>query len=384
MITRRLNYNDLVIIENLINERWSQVKKRRNSTHNSILIDRIKKYLKLSIDIENKIDVGGLCQVLGSFDNNNNLIAFCTQKFWNELPVHYLGNMTTKPGISNLYNVGIMGLGECWEYAVKFAEDRNYFKWYWITEVRGWDKRENEWYNNCSAFRRYHVFIDSMYNKGEKGKYNYQNTMLGEYGANTQVAIKYAILKPFYLHNIHKEKGYLKSEFVPIQYKEEDRLMYKQVLDFKEIFESTKNELNMLVDKEYYKQYFPDIAKGKHIHFGAYDNNKLIGTSSMIKFFDSKKNRFKVYHLWSWTHPKYRRKKIWTNLMKCKANYINKHNWCEDNNTNVVATSFYDQRYANIGWTFAYDVNKIYKGKHVSKKVWYILWEDMKKCFNIL
>ena len=42
--------------------------------------------------------------------------------------------------------------------------------------------------------------------------------MLGEYGANSTVAIKCAILKPIFLHNIFKKKGYLKNDFVPLQY----------------------------------------------------------------------------------------------------------------------------------------------------------------------
>ena len=42
--------------------------------------------------------------------------------------------------------------------------------------------------------------------------------MLGEYGSNSSIAIKYAILKPKLLHNIFKEKGYLKDNFIPIQY----------------------------------------------------------------------------------------------------------------------------------------------------------------------
>ena len=37
-------------------------------------------------------------------------------------------------------------------------------------------------------------------------------------GANSTVAIKCAILKPIFLHNIFKKKGYLKNDFVPLQY----------------------------------------------------------------------------------------------------------------------------------------------------------------------
>lgn len=381
MITRRLNYGDLSKIINLINLRWLQVNKRRQSDHKKILIERIKNYIDLSISIDVTDKIAGLGQVFGSFNDDGELISFCTQKFWNELPFHYLGNMTTKPGISNLYNVNIMGLGKCWDYAVEFAEKKNYFKWYWITETRGWNKREEEWYNNSLSFRKYHVFIDSMYNKGEKGKYNYQNKMLGEHGTNTQVAIKYAILKPKFLHNIFKQKGYLKEDFIPLQYGnlKDEEIVYKEIKNFNEIFEVTKNENNMIVDKKYYEINFPDIAKGEYKHFGAYLNNKLIGTSSMVKYYDNDNKKKKIYHLWSWTHNEHRRKKIWLNLMKIKAKYINENNWCEDNTLNMVAVSKDDNRYKNIGWSEAYKIEKIYNNKPLSKIIWYSKWTNYQK-----
>ena len=69
-----------------------------------------------------------------------------------------------------------------------------------------------------------------------------------------------------------------------------DNIEYKIIENFDEIYEVLKDEENMIVDKNYYETLYNDISKGEHKHFGAYENNKLIGTSSMIKFFDSKKN----------------------------------------------------------------------------------------------
>jgi hypothetical protein len=218
MITRRLNLNDFEQIDELITIRWSQVKKRRPSKHDQILKDRIKNYLQISKDIENLKDISNLGQAIGCFDEKGILISFLTQKFTKARPIHYLGNMTVRPKISNFYNVKFMGLGKCWDMAVNFAESRNYFQWYWVTETKGWNKREQEWFKNSLAFKKYHIFIDSMYHKGEKGLFKYQNDMLGEYGANSTVAIKCAILKPIFLHNIFKKKGYLKNDFVPLQY----------------------------------------------------------------------------------------------------------------------------------------------------------------------
>ena len=101
-----------------------------------------------------------------------------------------------------------------------------------------------------------------------------------------------------------------------------DNIEYKIIENFDEIYEVLKDEENMIVDKNYYETLYKDISKGEHKHFGAYKNNKLIGTSSMIKFFDSKKNTDKIYHLWSWTNKEYRNKSIWLYLMKMKADYI--------------------------------------------------------------
>lgn len=384
MITRRLNYNDLDKIDELIDLRWKQVHKKRNSTHNITLKKRIREYILLSNNIDNNKNIEGLGQVFGCFDDEGSLISFLTQKFWRKMPIHYLGNMTVRPKVSNLYNIESIGLGKCWDDAVKFAESNKFYQWYWITEIKGWNKREEEWFKNSSAFKRYHIFIDSMYHKFEKGQFKYQNMMLGEAAiANTTVAIKYAILKPKFLHNIFQQKGYLKDDFIPIQYsnlhnEHDKQITYKEIKDFNEIVKVTKDESNMLVEKEYYQKNFPDIAEGEHKHFGAYENEKLIGTSSMIKYYDNEDNKKKIYHLWSWTQPNYRRKKIWLNLMKLKANCIKKNNWCEDNTLNIVTVSKEDTRYKNIGWLEAYEIDKTYKEKSLKKTIWYSLWKNYK------
>ena len=379
MITRRLNYDDFANIVNVINLRWAQVKKRRQSDHNKILIDRIKNYIDLSILINDVDDVSGLGQVFGSFDNQGELISFCTQKFFKSMPYFYLGNMTVKPNVSNLYNIKSTGLGKCWDDAVEFAESKNYFTWYWVTELRGWNHREQQWYDNCSAFRRYHTYIDSIYEKGENGKYKYQRDMIGEYGANTNIAIKYATLKPELKHLHFQNK--LKEKFIPLQYNtlsEKDRYVSEKVTfeerNREEINTLIKDENNMITGDSYYQKNFPDIAKGEHKHFVAIVNNKIVGTSSMTRFYHNETKKYRVYHRSSWTHPNYRHKKIWFKLMKYKAKYIKDNNWCDDNTLNFVAVSINDKRYKNIGWKF----HKQYKKDLYLKDIWYTYWKDYK------
>ena len=218
MIYRRLNYTDLTQIDELITLRWSQILKKRNSQHDIVLKKRIRDYIDLSVDIEKKDNIEGLGQVFGCFNKDGLLISFLTQKFWKSMPVHYIGNMTTRPKLSNIYNVKSIGLAECIDEVVNFAEYKKFYQWYWGTEVKGWNKREEEWFENSSAFRRYHIFIDSMYKQGETAKFKYQNNILGDYGSTSLIAIKYAVLKPKFLHNIFKQKGYLKEDFIPLQY----------------------------------------------------------------------------------------------------------------------------------------------------------------------
>ena len=158
-----------------------------------------------------------------------------------------------------------------------------------------------------------------------------------------------------------------------------DKIEYKIVENFNEIFEAFKDEENMVVDKEYYKKNFPHISEGEHKHFGAYLNNKLIGTSSMIKYFDTENKKKRIYHLWAWTHNEHRRKKIWSNLMKIKATYIEKNNWCEDNTLNIAALSKDDNRYKNMGWLEAYKIEKTYNNKPLYKIILYNYWKNYKK-----
>ena len=195
MIIRRLNITDIEQVSDLVNSRWSKVKlKRPESEHNQTLIDRIvKRYGALSIGIEKQNNLSGLGQSLGAFDDNKNLISVVTQYFDSTRPSYYIGNMVVRVGLSNLYNVESMGLAKCIDYCVEFAETKNYFQWYWISETRGWNFREEQWYKNCYAFRRYHVFIDSMYGVGDQPIYQYQKNMVGNNGANAKLSIKMAV-----------------------------------------------------------------------------------------------------------------------------------------------------------------------------------------------
>lgn len=220
MNVRPLTKNDVDAVIDLVNSRWDQIYKRRDSNHSNTLIRRLADtYVDMSQKLKTANHPGLLGQSLGAFDEDGKLLSAITQYFWKVEPVHYLSNMVVRPGVSTLYSVDAMGLAGCLDYAVQYAESKEYFKWFWTSETRGWNHREEQWFNNSSAFRRYHVFIDSMYKKGEQGMYPYQKTIVGKEGAGANMAIKMAVLKPELLHKYYQDKGMLKEEFAPLQYR---------------------------------------------------------------------------------------------------------------------------------------------------------------------
>lgn len=228
MNVRPLTLQDLDAVIDLVNSRWQHVNKRRDSTHDQVLIRRLAvDFPRFAMKLKSADHPGKLGQSFGAFDDNGQLVSAISQYFWDAEPYHYLSNMVVRPGVSNLYNVSAMGgLSKCVDMAVDFAETKEYFRWYWTSETRGWNHREEQWFNNSSAFRRYHVFIDSMYDKGDQGKFLYQKHIVGKAGAGARMAIKLAVLKPELIHKYYQDQGYLNEDFNPLQYRplsEEDK-----------------------------------------------------------------------------------------------------------------------------------------------------------------
>lgn len=388
MIIRRLNINDIEQVSDLVNSRWNKVKlKRPDSEHNQTLIDRIvKRYGALSIGIEKQNNLSGLGQSLGAFDNNKNLISVVTQYFDSTRPSYYIGNMVVRVGLSNLYNVESMGLAKCIDYCVEFAETKNYFQWYWISETRGWNFREEQWYKNCYAFRRYHVFIDSMYGVGDQPIYQYQKNMVGNNGANAKLSIKMAVLKPELLHIHYKNKGLLKEDFVPLQYKElkdEEKYVGKRIKIEETTLENLMQYETLLKDDDVMlnpEQYLNNVKNGEHKYFCAYINKKLVGTIAMVKYISDETNELTIYHRCSWTHKDFRKQGIWNSLWTYKLNYINNNKWSGDNMTHIVAVTPGDKRYELIGWKLLKTIPplKFHKEQHIFAQRWNYIKKTIK------
>jgi hypothetical protein len=195
-----------------------------------------------------------------------------------------------------------------------------------------------------------------MYGVGDQPIYQYQKNMVGNNGANAKLSIKMAVLKPELLHSYYKDKGLLKEDFVPLQYKElkdEEKYVGKRIkieettLDNLMQYETLLKDDDVMLNPDNYKDC---VKNGEHKYFCAYINKKLVGTIAMAKYISDETNELTVYHRCSWTHKDFRKQGVWNALWNFKLNYINNNKWCEDNTAHIVAVTPGDNRYESIGW----------------------------------
>lgn len=390
METRKLTPTDLDQIEDLVSSRWEHVRKRRQSEHDKTLINRLFEYSKNNT---HELPHLGCTYSYGAFDETGKLISAITQKFIKELPSCYISNMVVRPSVSNLYDVGSMGLAACVDEAVHFAESAEYFKWYWTTELRGWNHREEQWYNNCSAFRRYHVFIEKIFKRGEKTDFSFLSTMLGENGATADMAIKLAVLKPEFLHRYYQHKGILTEDFVSLQYRKLDQKdlyvnnwswikpinVTETTLEFFSQYKDQLDEGKILLDMSLYP---PHIALGEHRYFKAEIDGELAGLSAMTRYLDEDGKKNRIYHRAAYVFPKYRKQGVWRSLMKHKIKYMLEHNWPTDA-IHTVSVSYNDRRYVRDNWTLYKDTYQDFNdtGEVINfpRRIWISRWDNIKK-----
>jgi predicted GNAT family acetyltransferase len=392
MKSRKLLPSDLDSVRELVEARWATIRRRRDSDHDHELYSRISKFVTATAS-----QVEGSGQAFGAYDHNGVLISIITQRFWKSMPIHYISNMTVRPGISNLYDVAAMGLSACIDKAVEFAEQNEFFSWYWTTEVRGWDHRESQWYDNSSSFRRYHIFIDSVYKKGQQPRFEYQKLMLGEHGATANMAIKFAVLKPEILHNYYKKTGVIKADFEPRQYQAipehelrvplsaYDIQIEQCDLEFAMSLRDQLTEGNILIDPHEYPEY---IAQGQHVYFKAMINNEFAGISAMTKHASEDGTKIRVYHRMAYVDPKFRQQGVWLALMKHKIKYINANQWCDDSTWHSVSVAESDFRYKNHGWTLHAQNHQLVidaqgHEQYIPRCLYICKWSDLQNLYNV-
>lgn len=63
------------------------------------------------------------------------------------------------------------------DMAVKDAEKYGYTQFFWVTSTKGWNRREQFWYNYSDTFKRYNVFIENVIPAGEEPKFDYEKLL---------------------------------------------------------------------------------------------------------------------------------------------------------------------------------------------------------------
>lgn len=359
MKTRKLLPGDSEKIIDLVETRWSTVRKRRDSDHNEKLIVR---FLAAAENSGHEFGQLGEIYAYGAFNDDDQLVSAVTQRFWSSHDMHYISNMVVRPNTSMLYNVAEMGLASCIDQAIHFAEKIQFFRWIWITETRGWHHREEQWYNNCAAYRRYHVYIEDIIPKGQLPKFDWQIDMIGHDGAGATTAIKSASLKPEFRHRYFQSKKLIKGDFIDLQYRPlESKDLYINDITWSGDLVITETNL------EFYKEHsamllaehlivdpisYPDhIRHGEHRYFRAMKDNKLAGMSAMVLHKTEDGSAYRIYHRGSYTVPEFRRQGVWNALMRHKIKYMLDNGWNKTFPIHSVSASDTDTRYSGDGWT---------------------------------
>lgn len=359
MKTRKLLPSDSKKITDLVQSRWNTVRKRRDSDHDEKLITRL---LSATRNSDHELARPGEIYVYGAFDEDDQLISAITQRFWKSQDMHYISNMVVRPNTSTLYNVSEMGLASCLDQAVHFAEKIQFFRWIWTTETRGWNHREEQWYNTCAAYRRYHVFIEDIIPKGQLPKFDWQIDIIGEEGAGATTAIKSASLKPEFRHRYFQSKNLIKGDFIDLQYKpleskdlyindviwSNDLVITETNLDFFKVNSSRLLEGQIIVDPDEYPDH---IRHGEHRYFLAMKDNKLAGLSAMTLHKSEDGLSYRIYHRAAYVVPDFRRQGIWRAMMKYKIKYMLDHGWNKTFPIHTVSVSDKDSRYRRDSWT---------------------------------
>ena len=226
MITRLLTVEDANSIFQLMMKRYIQLTSANGD--NSRTMYNIDEQYKLFMDEHMNFKwVDGLPEKANSgraygIFKDNELVFIFTQKFSStRLPTWYVGNMITDPEWNSYYTVAT-GIAQCLDEAVTEAEKYGYTQFYWVTQTKAWNKREEIWYNASDTFKRYNVFIENIIPAGETSKFDVENMLMGYRTHPVNLAIKSAKIKPQLRHQHFQDRGLLKVDYVNLQEKKVD------------------------------------------------------------------------------------------------------------------------------------------------------------------
>lgn len=400
IIARQLNENDADALYNLLQARYSQLKKGKHNRSETIVDDQFNRYMTKYMYFE-WLDTGlphpdypG--RSYGVFNNEKLIAAFTQQLGTRRVRTYHFGNLITHPEINAYYDVSANGIAQAFDLAVEDAELNGYNSFYWLTAVKGWNHREEAWYNASRTFKRYNVYIENVVMPGEKPKFSYEWIIMGEELHNIPVAIKFAKLKPHLLHEKFQSAGLLKYDYVPLQEKNNNgnisflpkptgeklemttlvgdseitcrEISYDEIMRYENYFLD-----NLLpLSNDYYRE-MPNFENVEWHFYVAEKNGEPISFTGLGLQPDI--NR--IYHRSSMTMPGKENIGGWSTVWNYKINEIKRNGWSKDDTIHYVLTKHEDKRYHKRGWNVYNTKNVIIDGIEFEQTIWYKKWIDL-------
>jgi hypothetical protein len=183
MNPRVLKLDDKDKLRDLFLDRFSQ------SLGPQAIEEQFKHFTEQYLYAQNKYN-----NAYGLFDSDTLHMVIC-QKLSQQTPTGYISNMIVRPNFNKIYKVD-NGIAQCFDMAIEYAESLGYNEFYWYTVLKGWNKREETWYNSSKAFgMNYNIYIENIIPAGKRSKFDYENTLLGNKTYEVDLAIKSAKLK---------------------------------------------------------------------------------------------------------------------------------------------------------------------------------------------
>lgn len=433
IMVRQLNRRDSSQLLSLLTARYAQLKLGKHNRSETIVEEQHQRYMDTYMDFsweENDLphpDHTGRCYGVW---HDGELIASLTQIFSaKQVGSFHLGNLVIKPGLNTLYEVAQNGISTAVDLAVEDAEAHGYTTFYWITALKGWNYREDKWFNASRTFKRYNVFIENIIPKGVEPKFDYEKTVLGGVTHNIPIAIKSAKLKPHLRHQTFQSQGLLKYDYVPLQESnmpgakamniEENAVMidtagvhkwngtewvdmvtmtsdlfkqaqpaantntparpvkqefncreisYEEIMKYQDVFKAQLLPL----EHEYYEAM--DTFRGAEWHFFVAE---LDGEPVSFTGLGLQKDINRIYHRSSLTMPGKEGLGGWTAVWNYKINEIARNGWSEYDTIHYVLTKHEDSRYNSRGWKNWQTRVVLYEGKTYEQTVWYTNWTDL-------
>lgn len=443
IVVRQLTKDDLPAIKGLLERRYTQLKNgNKHNRGDSVFEEQYKlyqdKYLAFEWDHDHLPNVANNGRSYGVF-HQGELRVCITQLFSSRrIPSFNLANLVVDPCVNTIYEVCENGIAQAVDMAVEDAERHGYTQFSWVTALKGWNTREERWYNASRTFKRYNVFIDNIIPAGEKPKFEYEWNLVGWRTHPIAMAVKSAKIKPHLRHELFKSRGLLNVDYVPLQEDntvpdlEENALVvdskgvrrwrngewrildgdysaipstaeqrvevqeFEPTIQLKDVtameqvddwIEYTCREISYNEIMEY-ESYFFDHALplandyyDNHPNLNSAENHFYCaeheGKPVAFTGLGLQPNINRIYHRSSLTLPNHSHHGAWTAVWNYKINEIIRNGWSQPDTVHYVLTKAEDTRYTKRGFK-EYAKRIIEFAETVQEQtVWFTHWKDL-------